>query len=176
MRAGCFSAHHDHNRSLPPEGHQPPGFPIRATIRWERSRGGCSCCFTRGKTKAAARLAEESGLPASVARVRLAQEDPCAALEILDWKGSPQQRAERAPTSDAARSGTPVWTGSPRSLPAPCGAPILYAVICSALSTTSGMETRDPCAQSVSARRVHRNQSSYRSLLTNHRSYITLHV
>jgi LuxR family maltose regulon positive regulatory protein len=37
-----------------------------------------------GKMKAAAHLAEETGLPASLARVRLAQGDPCAAFEILD--------------------------------------------------------------------------------------------
>ncbi len=38
----------------------------------------------RGKTKAAAHLAEESGLSAGLARVRLAQGDPSAAFEILD--------------------------------------------------------------------------------------------
>jgi LuxR family maltose regulon positive regulatory protein len=38
----------------------------------------------RGKTKAAAHLAEESGLPAVIARVRLAQGKPSEAMVILD--------------------------------------------------------------------------------------------
>jgi LuxR family transcriptional regulator, maltose regulon positive regulatory protein len=38
----------------------------------------------RGKTKAAAHLAEESGLPAELARVRLVQGDPSAASQIID--------------------------------------------------------------------------------------------
>jgi LuxR family maltose regulon positive regulatory protein len=38
----------------------------------------------RGKTKAAAHLAQESGLPAAVARVRLAQGEPSAAIAVLD--------------------------------------------------------------------------------------------